>query len=193
MPQRLPALQTFIDEVRDIWAKDSDNGLRMAKARPAMEKLLQDKTLQAMSEDWPSTEGRKNLLLYVDPDHEFAINAVVRVPGRKGSIHDHGPVWVMYGVLTGTEDLERYDRIDDGKDENFAQVKLNSIGKGHTGKVDIVPPLDIHSEKGGPTRSTAIILRSARLGEIIQGQYDPVTHQVRRGPGPTQIPFELNV
>ena len=193
MPQRLPALQAFIDEVREIWAHDSNNESRMVKARPAMERLLQDKTLQQMSEDWPSTEGRKNLLLYVDPDHEFAINAVVRVPNRAGSIHDHGPVWVMYGVLTGTEDLERYDRVDDGKDENYAQVKLNSIGKGHTGKVDIVPPMDIHSEKGGPTRSTAIILRSARLGEIIQGQYDAATHKVRRGPGPTQIPIELNV
>ena len=193
MPQRLPALQTFIDDVRDIWAHDNNNETRMAKAQPAMEKLLQDKTLQAMSEDWPSTEGRKNLLLYVDPDYEFAINAVVRVLGRKGSVHDHGPVWVMYGVLTGTESLERYDRIDDGRDENFAQVKLTSIGHGKPGKVDIVPPMDIHSEKGGPTRSTAIILRSARLGEIIQGQYDPATNVVRRGPGATQIPFELNV
>lgn len=191
MAQRLQALQTFIDEVRAIWKRESDNGIRMAQAKPAMERLLADHTLQRASESWPSTEGRKNLLLYVDPDHEFAINAVVRVPGRMGNIHDHGPVWVMYGVLTGTESLERYDRIDDGRDENFAQVKLNSIGNGQPGKVDIVPPMDIHSEKGGPTRSTAIILRSARLGEVIQGQYDPVTNRVTRGPGPSQIPFEL--
>ncbi len=193
MPQTLPALQTFIDDIRSIWAEESDNASRMRKAKPVMEALLQDKMLQRMSEDWPSTEGRKNLLLYVDPDYEFAINAVVRTPDRKGSIHDHGPVWVMYGVLTGTEDLERYDRIDDGSDPEFAQLKLASVGKGLTGKVDIVPPLDIHSEKGGPTRSTAIILRSARLGEIIQGQYDAASNKVRRGPGPTQIPFELNI
>lgn len=193
MPQRLPALQTFIDEVRDIWASESDPGKRMEKARPKMERLLADETLRRMSEDWPSTEGRKNLLLYVDPDHEFAINAVVRIPGRKGSIHDHGPVWVMYGVLTGTEALERYDRIDDRSDENFVKVKLNSVGQGQPGKVDVVPPMDIHAEQGGPARSTAIILRSARLGEIMQGQYDPVTNTVRRGPGPQQIPFELTV
>jgi len=184
-------LQTFIDEVREIWARETENSIRMEQARPAMERLLADQTLQRASKSWPSTEGRKNLLLYVDPDHEFAINAVVRVPGRKGNIHDHGPVWVMYGVLTGTESLERYDRIDDGRNEHFAQLKLTAVGKGQPGKVDIVPPMDIHSEKGGPTRSTAIILRTARLGEILQGQYDPLTNRVTRGPGPSQIPFEL--
>lgn len=189
---RLPALQAFIDDVRAIWAREGDNGARMAAAKPAMERLLSDESLRRISADWPSTEGRKNLLLYVDPDYEFAINAVVRVPGRQGNIHDHGPVWVMYGVLTGTESLERYERIDDGSDENVAQVRLVSIGAGAPGKVDIVPPFDIHSEKGGPARSTAIILRSARLGEILQGQYDPVAHRVRRGPGPAQIPYELN-
>lgn len=192
MSRRLQALQEFIDEVRAIWSRESDNGIRMAAAKPAMEKLLADASLRKASEEWPSTEGRKNLLLYVDPDHEFAINAVVRVPGRKGNIHDHGPVWVMYGVLTGTESLERYERIDDLSDENVAQVKLISIGNGVPGKVDIVAPMDIHSEKGGPTRSTAIILRSARLGEIMQGRYDPLTNAVRRGPGPAQIPFEVN-
>ena len=193
MSQRLGALQDFISEVREIWPREGDNAARMAAAKPAMERLLVDKALQQASEDWPSTEGRKNLLLYVDPDHEFAINAVVRVPGRKGNVHDHGPVWVMYGVLTGTESLERYERIDDNpSDEHVARLKLISIGEGVPGKVDIVPPMDIHSEKGGPTRSTAIILRSARLGEIMQGQYDLATHAVRRGPGPSQIPFEVN-
>lgn len=193
MSQRLAALQDFISEVREIWWRESDNAARMAAARPSMERLLADNALQKASEDWPSTEGRKNLLLYVDPDHEFAINAVVRVPGRKGNVHDHGPVWVMYGVLTGTESLERYERIDDVRsDENVAKLKLISVGEGVPGKVDIVPPMDIHSEKGGPTRSTAIILRSARLGEIMQGQYDLATHAVRRGPGPAQIPFEVN-
>src|SRR5262249_44710235 len=37
---------------------------------------------KAHSASWPSTEGYKNLLLYVDPDHHFVINAVVRAPGR---------------------------------------------------------------------------------------------------------------
>ena len=191
--QRMPALQSFIDDLRNIWASDSDIGSCMEKAKPLLEKLVQNQELQARSVDWPSTEGRKNLLLYVDEQYEFAVNAVVRVPGRKGSVHDHAHAWVLYGVLCGTESLERYERIDDRSRDDYAQVRMTSVSVGAPGKVDLVPPFDIHAEQGGPTRSVAIILRSTKLGDITQRQYDPVTGEVRPGPGPTQIPFELTV
>jgi predicted metal-dependent enzyme (double-stranded beta helix superfamily) len=191
MTQRMPAVQAFIDDLRAIWASEPDMGTRMERARPLMEKLVQNPELQARSAEWPSTEGRKNLLIYVDEEHEFAINAVVRVPGRKGSVHDHAHAWVLYGVLHGTESLERYERVDDRSREDFAQVRMTSVSVGTPGKVDLVPPFDIHAEQGGPTRSVAMILRSTKLGSITQRQYDPVTGAVRAGPGPTQIPFEL--
>jgi len=193
MTQRMPAVQAFIDDLRAIWASEPDMGTRMERARPLMEKLVRNPELQARSAEWPSTEGRKNLLIYVDEEHEFAINAVVRVPGRKGSVHDHAHAWVLYGVLQGTESLERYERIDDRSREDFAQVRMTSVSVGTPGKVDLVPPFDIHAEQGGPTRSVAMILRSTKLGSITQRQYDPVTGAVRAGPGPTQIPFELTV
>jgi len=193
MTQRMPAVQAFIDDLRAIWASEPDMGTRMERARPLMEKLVRNPELQARSAEWPSTEGRKNLLIYVDEEHEFAINAVVRVPGRKGSVHDHAHAWVLYGVLHGTESLERYERVDDRSREDFAQVRMTSVSVGTPGKVDLVPPFDIHAEQGGPTRSVAMILRSTKLGSITQRQYDPVTGAVRAGPGPTQIPFELTV
>ncbi|MBX9760153.1 MAG: hypothetical protein K2Y29_15355 [Beijerinckiaceae bacterium] len=188
---RLPVLQTFIDELREIWAHERDVGRCMEKAKPMLEKLVRDPDLQARSADWPSTEGRKNLLFYVDDEYGFAINAVVRVPGRKGSVHDHAHAWVLYGVLHGNESLERYDRIDDRSRPDYAQVRLASVSQGAPGKVDLVAPFDIHAEQGGTGRSVAIILRSAKLGEITQNQYDPETGAIRPGPGPTQIPFEL--
>ena len=70
---------------------------------------------------------------------------------------------------------------------------MTSVSQGAPGKVDLVPPFDIHAEQGGPSRSVAIILRSAKLGEITQNQYDLETGAIRPGPGPTQIPFELTV
>src|SRR6266705_2324642 len=110
---RLPMLETFVGELRAIWAVEPDNQRRMEKAKPLLERLVNDSALKAHSTSWPSTEGRKNLLLYVDPDHHFVINAVVRMPGRTGSVHDHADAWVLYGVLYGSERLERYERVDD--------------------------------------------------------------------------------
>lgn len=191
MTQRLSVLQQFIDQLKDIWRTEPDIGRCMEKAKTQLETLVKDTHLQALSDGWPSTEGRKNLLLYVDDDYGFAINAVVRVPGRRGSVHDHAHAWVLYGVLQGSESLERYERIDDRSREGYARVRLTSVSAGVPGKVDLVAPFDIHAEQGGPGRSVAIILRSAKLGEITQNQYDLDTGAIRPGPGPTQIPFEL--
>jgi predicted metal-dependent enzyme (double-stranded beta helix superfamily) len=193
MGSRLPALERFIGDLRAIWAANPDNEVRMTKAKPLLERFVMDPALKAHSANWPSTEGHKNLLLYVDPDHDFVINAVVRVPGRTGSVHDHADCWVLYGLLDGTESLERYDRLDDGSKPGHAEIKLSSVTTGSQGKVDLVPPRNIHAEQGGPTRSVAIIVRSQKLGQgtVLQGRYDPKTNMRSEGYGPTQVPYEL--
>jgi predicted metal-dependent enzyme (double-stranded beta helix superfamily) len=130
--------------------------------------------------------------LYEDPDYQFVVNAVVRTPGRDGRIHDHAHAWTAYGVLDGTERLERYRRMDDGKKEQYALLELESLTEGRPGKVDLVPPFAIHSEKGGPARSVAVIVRSERLvGRTLQGRYDAKTDSYSQGQGPTQVPLEL--
>ncbi|MPZ38382.1 MAG: hypothetical protein GEU95_09985 [Rhizobiales bacterium] len=193
MGTQLAVLERFIRELRSIWSTNADNQSRMEKAKGALERFVMEPSLKAHSADWPSTEGHKNLLLYVDPDFDFVINAVVRVPGRKGSIHDHADAWVLYGLLDGTESLERYDRIDDGSKEGYAEVKLSSVTTGTQGKVDLVPPRAIHAEQGGDNRSVAIIVRSQKLGQgtVLQGRYDPAARTRTEGYGPTQVPFEL--
>jgi predicted metal-dependent enzyme (double-stranded beta helix superfamily) len=189
----LPVLEDFVAQLRAIWQAESDNQRRMEKAKPLLEQLVKDEGLKAHSARWPSTEGFKNLLLYVDPQHHFAINAVVRTPGRVGGVHDHADAWVLYGVLDGSESLERYERIDDGMRPGYAELRLASVTTGTQGKVDLVPPHAIHAEQCGPSRSVAIILRSQRLGEgtVLQRAYDPKAKTVIERFGPTQVPYAL--
>lgn len=192
MTKRLPRLQQFIDEIRAIWADEADMAKRYQRAKPVLEALVLDPVLQEYSTTWPSTEGHKNLVLYIDPDHGFVINAVVRTPGRVGRIHDHADCWVAYGVCDGLESLERYDRLDDGTRPGYADILLASDTPGTPGKVDIVAPYEIHREKGGPGRSAAVILRSKQLGQgtVKQGRYDPVTKVHFEGWGAEQVQFE---
>jgi predicted metal-dependent enzyme (double-stranded beta helix superfamily) len=190
---RLPAFEQFIADLREVWSDEPDDECRMKKAKPFLEAFVMDPSVKPHSAQWPSTEGRKNLLLYVDPTYGFVINAVVRVPGRTGSVHDHADAWVLYGVLDGIESLERYERIDDGSRPGYAEVRLASVTTGTQGKVDLVPPHSIHAEQGGPVRSVAIILRSRRLGEgtVLQHVYDAQARTVAERYGPAQIPYEL--
>jgi predicted metal-dependent enzyme (double-stranded beta helix superfamily) len=190
--KRLPIFDKFIQELRAAWVEFPDTESRMKKGQKLLEELVHDQTLRDASKSWPSTEGRKNLLFYEDPDYGFAINGVVRVPGRKGSIHDHAHSWTAYGLLDGTESLERYRRVDDGSKQGYAKLELESVTEGKPGKVDLVPPFDAHAEQGGPTRSVAIILRSERVsGKVLQGSYNMENNTVRRIEGPTNIPYEI--
>jgi predicted metal-dependent enzyme (double-stranded beta helix superfamily) len=190
--KRLPAFEKFIQDVRTAWAELPDTEKRMKRVKVLLEGLVKDPTIREHSKHWPSTEGHKNLLLYEDPDYQFVVNAVVRTPGRDGRIHDHAHAWTAYGVLDGTERLERYRRIDQGEKANYALIELESLTEGYPGKVDLVPPFAIHSEKGGPTRSVGVIVRSERLvGRTLQGRYDGKTDEYNQSQGPTQVPFDL--
>jgi predicted metal-dependent enzyme (double-stranded beta helix superfamily) len=190
---KLPAFEHFIAGLREVWSRESDMGRRMVAAKPLLERFVLDPTVKAHSLRWPSTEGYKNLLFYVDPEYEFVLNGVVRMPGRTGSVHDHADAWVLYGVVDGAESLERYERIDDGNKPGYAEVRLTSVTTGAQGKVDIVAPGAIHAEQGGPTRSVAVILRSQKLGQgtVLQHTYDPKARTVIERFGPTQIPYAL--
>jgi predicted metal-dependent enzyme (double-stranded beta helix superfamily) len=190
--QRLPVFQKFITDLRAAFANAPDTKAAMETARDLLAELVTDDGLRAHSRDWPSTEGHKNLLLYEDPEYGFAVNAVVRTPNRKGGIHDHAHAWTAYGLLDGVEKLERYSRLDDGSKEGYAELRLDSVSESGPGTVDLVPPFDIHSEKGGPGRSVAVIVRSERVaGRVLQGRYDPEARTTHQGEGPTQVPFEL--
>jgi predicted metal-dependent enzyme (double-stranded beta helix superfamily) len=191
--EQLPAFERFIAALRAVWTRESDMERRIVAAKPLLEAFVVDPTVKAHSQSWPSTEGYKNLLFYVDRDHDFVVNGVVRMPGRTGSVHDHADAWVLYGVVDGAESLERYERLDDGGTPGYAEVRLASVTTGAQGKVDIVAPGAIHAEQGGPTRSVAVILRSQKLGEgtVLQHTYDPRARTVIERFGPTQVPYDL--
>ena len=190
--KQLPVFEKFIQDLRAAWSEVPDMEARMKKGQQLLEALVKDEALRQASKSWPSTEGRKNLLFYEDPDYGFAVNGVVRIPGRKGSIHDHAHAWTAYGLLDGTESLQRFRRIDDRSQEGHAELELESVTQGTPGKVDLVPPFDIHAEQGGPTRSVAIILRSERVaGKVPQGSYSMEGNLYRQIEGPTNIPYSI--
>jgi predicted metal-dependent enzyme (double-stranded beta helix superfamily) len=190
--QTLPAFEKFIQGLRAAWAELPDTEARMKKGAALLRELVNDDSMRQAAKFWPSTEGRKNLLFYEDADYGFAINGVVRTPGRKGSIHDHAHAWTAYGLLDGTESLERFRRVDDGKSDGYVELKLESVTQGKPGTVDLVPPFDIHAEQGGPARSVAVILRSERVaGKVPQGSYDKERNTMRRIEGPENIPYQI--
>jgi predicted metal-dependent enzyme (double-stranded beta helix superfamily) len=188
---RLPAFDRLVQELRQVWTTVGDIETRMRRAEVLLKSTLADPAIIAHSRHWPWTPGQ-NLLLYEDPDHHFVINATVRQPGSKGAIHDHGHSWTLYGLVEGTERIERYKRLDDGQRAGHAELELVADREMGPGGVDFVPPYEVHAERGGADRSVAIIVRSERMvGRFKQNMFDPDKSTVTAGWGPTQVPYEL--
>ncbi len=122
------------------------------------------------------------------------LNATVRPAGSSGAVHDHAHAWTLYGLIDGSERLERYERLDDGTRPGHAELRLVSDTVLRPGMIDFVAPYEIHREHGGPGRSVALIIRSERLvGRTLQHGFDPDAQTVREMSGPTQVPYELLV
>ena len=190
----MSAVQKFIASARKLHAEEKDAAKRWEKMTPLLQELLADPSLREQSQSWPTcaqTDRAQNLLFYEDPDYKFVINGLIKAPKSRTQIHDHAHNWTLYGVLDGTETIERYERLDDRSKPDQAEIRKTVDVKVGPGKIDLVPPFEIHAEESGEERTVAIIIRAEKAGGFLQGRYDPATKKYWQGYGPEQIPYEL--
>jgi predicted metal-dependent enzyme (double-stranded beta helix superfamily) len=189
------AVQKFIASTRDLFAAEVDPARRWEKMPPLLQELLADRSIREQAKSWPDcsqgSERAENLLFYEDPDYKFVINGLIKAPKTRTQIHDHAHNWTLYGVLDGTETIERYERTDDRSKPDYAEIRKTVNVKVGPGKIDLVPPYEIHAEESGDERTVAIIVRAEKAGGFLQGRYDPATKRYWQGYGPKQLPYEL--
>ena len=194
----LPAAEDFVADLRALLA---ESGLaeeeRWQRARDRLAVLLADETLKAHAATWPDSQVADdkpgNLLFYEDLDYGFVINALIKAPDIKTSIHDHGRSWTLYGVLEGGERVARFTAKDvaPGETPEYAEVEHDGETEVAPGYIDFVPPWAIHAEYNGPHRTAAVIVRSEKSGGFVQNQFNSKTGAVGQYYGPVQIPYRL--
>ncbi|MBI2538291.1 MAG: hypothetical protein HYY83_08130 [Deltaproteobacteria bacterium] len=188
------AFSRFIASARRLFAEEKEAEKRWEKLKPLLRELLADPAVREQSKSWPECSHKEradNLLFYQDPDFGFVVNGLTKNPHTRTQIHDHAHNWTLYGVLDGTETVERYQRLDDGAKPDYAEVRQTSKLRVKPGDVDLVPPYQIHAEESGEVRTVAIIVRAEKAGGFLQGRYDPAAKKYWQGYGPRQIPYRL--
>ncbi len=194
----LPAASRFVDTIRGLYESEPDLEKRWAAIRDAMIPLLADRGLKESSKNWPLTVadaagGVRNLLFYEDPDYGFVFNATVRKANSVTSVHDHGDIWTLYGLIDGHETMHRFERTDGGPaDEGPASLIETGSQKLGPGDVDAVAPRGIHQEHGGPSDSMAFIVRAQKAGTFKQRNFNRETGEIRLNNGPTLIEYPLD-
>lgn len=192
------AMERFIEKTRDLFEKESDLDKRWTSLSPILAELLADPEVLEASRTWPDcvpADGRaENLLFYEDPDYGFAINGLTKGTARQGRparIHDHGHIYTLYGVLDGHERIERYERLDDGSRNDYAEIEQTSDLLVGPGEIDLVKPHEIHREITVGERTVAVIIRSEKSGGFNQGRYNPETNEYYESLGPRQTPVTM--
>jgi predicted metal-dependent enzyme (double-stranded beta helix superfamily) len=189
------ATTRFIAGVKKLYAEESDPDQRWEKMRPLLAEFLTDPALLERSKSWPYCKGvgnrAENLLLYEDPDYGFVINGLVKEPGHaRYQIHDHAHIYTLYGVLDGHQTIDRYKRLDDGTRPDYAEIRQTASMWVEPGVIDLVRPWEIHVEKNADERTVAVIVRSEKPGEFLQGRYDPESGAYSQSVGPIQTPCD---
>lgn len=192
------ALDRFITKARDLFAEETDPDKRWTELTPILAELIADPDVIAASKEWPDCvpmDGRaENLLFYVDPDFGFAINGLTKGQARQGAptrIHDHAHIYTLYGVLDGHERIERYERLDDRSNPDYAEIRKTADLPVGPGEIDLVRPYEIHTEVTVGERTVAVIIRSQKGGDFNQGRYNPETFEYYESLGPRQTPCEM--
>ena len=178
----MSAVQKFIAAARMVHAEETDPAKRWEKMTPLLQELIADPSVKSnpsIGRIAPrAASARRIYCFYEDPDYKFVINGLIKAPHTRTAIHDHAHNWTLYGVLDGSESIERYDRLDDRSKPDYAEVKKSVNVKVGAGKIDLVPPYAIHAEESGDERTVAIIVRAEKAGGFLQGRYDPGDQQV---------------
>jgi predicted metal-dependent enzyme (double-stranded beta helix superfamily) len=97
-------------------------------------------------------------LLYMDARRRFSLRMYLHEPGEYTSIHDHSS-WGVLGNASGTMEIIKYRRMDEGRQEGYARVEESSRFTCKPGHTDRTLPLNegIHCV-GNPTAKTIAII-----------------------------------
>ena len=141
----------YIEEIRSLW-RDSQDAELPFRVKSAMERMFastrpDDPWMAEIIRDAdPSRE------LYRDPDYGFIQMGHVHPQGHGNLPHDHGPCWVVYGAYQGLTEITLYQRTDDGRSADRADLRTEEVHKLGPG---VVYPLPHGPDPFDPCRGNA--------------------------------------
>ena len=142
-----PEIRELIAETRRLTAEITSDAKRVEALKPAFAKLLG-------SEGWLPDEfaqpdyasgmggGIGQYALYRAEDSSLCLFSLVIPPGTSTPVHDH-LAWGLVGVYRGEQAETIYERLDDGQDEERAELEVSKEMHVKTGEFyALLPPTD---------------------------------------------------
>ena len=126
----VPEIRALVDETRRLMREIPGHAARVAALKPAFATLLAADGWLPEEFAQPDTTsgmggGIGQYALYRDEAGSLCLFSLVVPPGSSTPVHDH-LAWGLIGVYRGTQLDTTYARLDDGRDETRATLKMSS-------------------------------------------------------------------
>lgn len=134
--------EKFCADCRDTLVTESGPAGR-EKIVGHLAKLLANEAFIAeqMGPDQPP--GRRTV--YEDPDTGFCVLFHNYAHSGGGTPHDHGDSWAVYGQAKEFTDIKEFNRLDDGSDDDQAELEVSREFRMNPGKAALFDIGVIHS------------------------------------------------
>lgn len=175
-----PTLQYLINQLYDARPELSNPSETASRVATVLQPFLGNPTLLTPDQCKGNAAHYCQHILYVDPDDQFSIVALVWLPGQATPIHDHIS-WCVVGVRQGYEQEVKYRLVTTADGPSLLPIGMCRNLAGSVAA--LTPPGDIHQVcNPGPDLAISLHIYGAniaRLGSSIRRCYNlPVLTEV---------------
>ena len=140
-----PAIVDLVNAVKNAVSDTRGPATIFKLVAPKVKSLAKDQSwLKQEYFECDIEQGMGITVLNKEHDNSIFVETVAWLPGRGVLPRDHKTWGIVIGI-DGTEVNVNWERIDDGKDKKFADIKISGERKIGNGDVVFFLPDDIHS------------------------------------------------
>lgn len=167
-------LEDYVEDLRRITSETDDEDRIIAQVGPLAQRLALDKSwLKAKHYEADPEQGFGVHLLHEEPDHTLAVFVVSWLPGRGAPVHDHG-TWAVVAGVEGSERNVRYNRLDDGKRADYAELSTKHEIDAAEGELICMRTGGIHSVHNDSDVTTlSLHTYGKHINHTNRSQFDP--------------------
>jgi len=145
----MESLQAFIADCRGRAAQCAHAAIAVEAIAPVMHRFMREAERFMKPEHFRADpEHYARNAVYIAPEQDLSLFALVWTPGQWTPIHDHVS-WCVVGVYRGVEQETRYELVERGGREYLHAVETIDAHPGHVEA--LIPPAEnIHVVEAGP-------------------------------------------
>ena len=175
-----PVLRRFVEDFRNIVAREGRGAGLLAALKPSVEGLLTDPTWITAELRRPVPDETAAWAIYRSQDPDLCIFTMVVPPMAATRVHNHlTDGWV--GLVQGAQVERKFVRQDDGSRPGYAELALVSEDPIALGELTPLkhPDEDIHQViTASATPSVSLHVLCNDLGTVRRQTFEPDDHRV---------------